>query len=243
MEDNVTPDVSQEKETPTDSSTENKPTEETSSVSTTADTTQPSDKGGEENPSGDDEHRIPKHRLDEEIAKRKRLEEEVQTLTDRFSRMGDALSGKEKQVQDAELEELSKKYNVDPSFLKDMSGYFEKKAEEKFRNENTTVKKSLAEMHYDRELNQLEKKYSDARDMSDEERKELKKLAHSQRFRTTPLEDIYKVMTYDKPRGSSKTVESSRPGGAPQDSGEAPDISKMSVEEFKKFSDNLAKNS
>lgn len=239
-EDNAT-DVNQEKETPAVSSTENKPAEISSDTSTNQASTQSSDTGDDGNQSGDDEHRIPKHRLDEEIAKRKKLEEEVQTLTDRFSRMGDALSGKEKQAQDAELSELSKKYNVDESFLKDMSGYFEKKAEEKFRSDNATVKKSLAEMSYDRELSQLEKKFPEARDLSGEELKELKKMAHSQKFRTTPLEDIYKVMTYDKPRGSSKTVESSRPGGAAQDSGEAPDISKMSVEEFKKFSDGLAR--
>jgi len=188
---------------------------------------------------GDKPIMVPKHRLDEETDKRKALEAEVAEMNGRMSRMGEALIGKDAEVVDEEVRGLSKKYGVSEDFIKDTMDLAEKRAAKRMGAEVAPLKKSQAELGFERELNTLYDTHEDARDLSADDKKKLREMAFDPKYSRTPLEDIYKIVSHGRPVGKRRSFEAGRGGATRAGDGEV-DISKMSPDEFQAYSDKLA---
>lgn len=231
----TTPEEQQASAPPADNKTNPNPPAETSSA-----TDGSSDNGTDGEKDTDEEHQIPKHRFDEEVAKRRETEEKLKSMESRFDNMAQALSGKTEEEKDHVVDELSKKYGVDSGFISEMLGAAEKKVEAKYQKDLGSVKQAQAKQAFQGEMQKLYEDMPDAADLSKEDKAELEKMAFSQQYARTPLTDIYKILTYGRPAGKGRTAESGRPG-AGRMTGEAEvDISKMSIEEFEAYSNKKA---
>lgn len=235
-------DENKEKETPAGSS----PAEKTDPNPSGSD---PAGEGTNDNGADDKgaeskaEPMIPKHRFDEILVKNKKLETDLGALNDKFNRMGEALTGKDKSdAADEEIDALARKYNVPTNFMEDLIKVAEKRSQKALSGDMAGFKKAQAESEYERELNQLATEFPDAADMTKEDREALRKMAFDPKYSRTPLSDVYKISQFGKTpsTGKRKTVESSR-GGAGRSGTEDVDISSMSIEDFEKFSNQLAK--
>lgn len=210
-------------------------------------------RGGDTPRDGDSEEiKIPKSRLDEEVQRRRELEkkyEEVSKRSDefenRFEKLATAIKGGDPEDKTPEeIRQISEKWNVPTGFVQEIIEQATEKSTSKVQKDIEPLKKSAAATSYEQEVKQLEQSVPDAQHMTSEERQKLKKLAHSPGYQKTPLKDIYKIVTYDNPRGSDTTAEPAR-GRSGRSSG-AEDMMKkiedMSPSEFKEFSNDLAKN-
>lgn len=207
----------------------------------------PANGSGADTPSGDhktDEPMIPKHRLDEEVSKRRALEEEMakyRSETDgKFERLAGALIGKDSaNTSDSDVAKLAAKYGVQEDFIKDMLDTATIRAQKSLEQPLKSLTAKSAEAEYDREFLKLSEEFPEAASLTKDEREELKKMAFDKKYIQTPLSDIYKIQTYARGVNRDNPVESSRGrSGAMGD--EAPDISAMSITDFKKYSDELA---
>jgi hypothetical protein len=89
----------------------------------------PSDKGDGSGKDKDEDKWIPKHRFDEVLDKNKKLETDLSSLSDKFDRMGEALTGKNKSdAADDEIEGMSQKYGVSKAFMEDLIKVAEKRS-------------------------------------------------------------------------------------------------------------------
>ncbi len=196
--------------------------------------------GGKQKGEGDDEIRIPKHRFDEEVKKRKDLERRLDEREKLDERLKEAIGGKKRPEEaDDEFAEISRKYSVDRGFLSEVASAVERRAEQRLDARLAPVKKVQEETMFEREERQLAKDFPEYEDLSSEDRKKIRDAAFSKQYSAVPLADIYKMQTYDRPRGQRKTAEDYRGGGARKDAGQEPDWRNMPPEEFKKWSDGL----
>lgn len=207
---------------------------------------QPSDKGP------DNEPLIPKSRFDEAIAKareeaaeqrKKDLEEFQRMHEERMSNAAAALRGKANEAQeDPEVAALVDEFGVNANFTKKLLSIAERRAAEVSKKQLQPLAAANAETGYTAEWNRLVASNPEANDLSDEERANLKKMAFDKRYQNAPLEDVYKILTYGRPK-PKVGPESSRGGArAPKGQDEGPpDFANMTNEEFQKYSDNLAK--
>lgn len=202
----------------------------------------PSDKGDGSGKDKDEDKWIPKHRFDEVLDKNKKLETDLAGLSDKFDRMGEALTGKNKSdAADDEIEGMSQKYGVSKAFMEDLIKVAEKRSKSSVQTDLTAVKQAQAEQAFDKEMRTLGDEIPDASDMSKDDRETLRKMAFDPKYSRTPLSDIYKIMSFGRSAGKRKTVEGSRAGSGRSSNGET-DIENMTLQEFEAFSNALGKS-
>lgn len=208
-----------------------------------ADDGDPSDKGDGSGKDGKDEDKwIPKHRFDEVLEKNKKLDADLTALSDKFERMGEALTGKNKsEAADDEIEGMSQKYGVSKQFMEDLIKVAEKRSRTSVQTDLTTVKQAQAEAAFEKEMRSLGDEIPEAAELSKEDREQLRKMAFDPKYSRTPLSDIYKIMSFGRSPGKRKTVESSRGGGGRGGGGDV-DIESMDLKEFEEYSNRLARS-
>jgi len=183
--------------------------------------------------------------------KKKKWEEEREELVNKISELEEKVnqvSSSVNSTQDARLDEIATKWNLDKQLLKDLSQIVPKASvpddileeinalrEEKALNEQ----KALIESNYQKELKDLENNHPEI-DFSLVDKDKLRELAFSPRFAHTDLETIYRAYKDSLVRPvAKKTFEQSGNIVQPeqQDYSRLTDesISKMSDEEFDKY--------
>lgn len=187
---------------------------------------------------------IPKHRFDE-VAEKARVAEqalsELAELKQKFSAMGEALGGKQAQKDIIDdVKALSEKYGLKDDFVKDMLLVSTARAKREFQEELKPLKAQQAQAILTSEFTALAEEIPEAKDMSKEEREELTKMALDKRYHNVPLVELWKIKNFGRPTGKAKTAEPSRPGAPKPTDGEV-DVKKMSLSEFEKYSNDLAK--
>lgn len=205
-------------------------------------------RGGDDNTGGkdggkkDDEINIPKHRFDEEVEKRKELERRLNERDAFDKRLKEAVNGPDRaQNADDDVERIATKYNVNRDFTNEILDAAEKRAMKKLDPKLGVLTKAQAESEFEREMRGLSKQFPEVEDLTEDEQKKLREMAFDRQYASVPLENVYKIFSYGRPEGRRKTAEGYRPGAARKDASKEKDISDMSLEEFKKYSDNLAK--
>lgn len=194
--------------------------------------------------SDEKDHMIPKHRFDEVAAEArlgKQAIAELAELKERFSNMSEALGGKKAgQEMSDDLKGFAEEYNLDPKFAAKLVTLSTARAKRELQEELKPLKAQQAQTYLNNEFAALERDVPEAKDLSKEDRDELTKMALDKRYHNVPLADLWKIKNFGKPAGKSKTVEPSRGGSGKADDGEV-DIKNMSVAEFEKYSNDLAK--
>lgn len=168
------------------------------------------------------------------------MKQKDQEMAQWKQQMAEVLTGKKPSEVEAKVKGLSDKWGVPEGFVKDL-------LEETSAVTSKNVQSQLAPVHqmnlqtiFNEEFQKLTDEFPEARDMSTEERNELKKLAFSDQFSRVPLSDIYKIRNYGKPPAVHKSVESGN-GRGRNFGTDVPNISEMTLEQFKEYSDGLAK--
>jgi len=196
----------------------------------------------------DKEPMIPKHRFDE-VANRATAaenrataaEREILQFKARFDAMANALGDKQanKELGD-DARALTEKYNLQDDFVRDLLSVSTAKAKRELAEELKPLKQSQAQAAFEAELRALEREFPEVAKQTAEERKEFLDMAFQKRYQNVPLIDVWKIRTYGKPAGKSKTAEPGRGGGGRADD-EEPDIKNMSLAEFEKYSNDQAR--
>ena len=206
--------------------------------------------------SGGKEPMIPKHRLDEESSKRQEAEARAlkaeqsaqaslassKAVEEKLANLASALAGGDMSQNkvDSEVAKLAAKHGVPADFFEDMLAIAEKRAITKLEPTIKMAQSANQETGFKKEFDTLLAEVPDATDMTPEEVTELKAMAFKKEFWNVPLKTLYRDMTYDKPRGKSRTAESGRGGSRATKDG-PPDISGMSLADFEKYSNDLGK--
>lgn len=205
----------------------------------------PSTENNDQNP---DNGVVPRHRLNEAEDKRKAAEAEAaQAKADkaaaeaRIVSLQKALGGADTQAERDDLvTSFASKYNVPEDFVSGLLDVASKKLN-KQQKPDPVVLEAVAEVKFRKELDALVDDIPEAKELSREDERELKKRAFSKEFLNTPLKSIYRDYMYDK-RPTKASFEESRSGGRQVD--EAPtDFGKMSPDEMRDWSKkNLGRN-
>lgn len=199
---------------------------------------------------GDDKRIVDAERLNKLIAdsnKLKELEASTQHTSTELDRMKQGLAqlaGVSDAAQEDGIAKLSKQYNVQEDFLRDLMSAVSQTFEEKTKEQLKPYQQQQAQLALKQEFEQLYEDHPEARDMSAEEREEFQKLAAKPEYAKIPLTNIYRIMNFDKRPAVGYSAEgAARRGGRGFGSGE-PDFSKigdMSPKEFEEFSNKMAK--
>lgn len=188
---------------------------------------------------------IPKHRFDEVNNQLKELKRELgeskqssQKTEQTIDALRNALDGGSNAQVDEAVKELMTKHNLkgnDLTLVEDILAAAERKVSTKLEAQMKPLKAQQVVAQYEKDLRALESKFPGVSDLSSEEKEEFKKMAFSKEWGNAPLEGVWKSFAYDRPRGNTKTLESSSGGRARSMSGEK-DVKDMTLDEFEAYS-------
>ena len=223
-----------EKETPASAPEENKPQGDVSeSVSEDEKTLQDDNPEVEPQEGEEDENKIPYDRFKKEIAKRKKLEEELAQYRAQIEEIKSKISGTSQERQEAKdaLSELVDKYGLDEQttlLLQELKSTIEKEVLEK----QAPLYSLAADIGWKNEVTQLRNKYDDV----DEYEGIMREMAKDERYNKLPAEDLYKLAKFErgetpKPKSKSTGVEGVKASPARMPAKEK-DPSEMTPEEL-----------
>lgn len=178
----------------------------------------------------------------------KELEEKGNQTSEEINRIKEglrSLTGESPKDQADGVSELSSKYKVPEDFLRELLDVTTKTVEQKTEERLKPLRKQQAEQAFQREVSEFYQTVPEAKDMSPDERKEFFELVAKPEYGKLPLQDIYKLFTYDRPAPTGYSAEGARNGSRGFGDTRGIDMSKissMSPEEFKEFSDNMPKH-
>lgn len=187
-----------------------------------------------------DDGTVPRHRLNEESDKRKAAEAEASTAKAneaaaqaKITALQQALGGSTDAQKDEIISSFASKYNVPDGFVSELLDVASKKLNK--QTPDPVVLEAVAEVRFNREWDTLLDEVPEAKDLSREDKAELKKRAWSKEFLNVPLKSIYRDITYDKRPVTKDSFEGSRSGGRQSEAGPV-DFGKMSIKEMREWS-------
>jgi len=194
------------------------------------------------------EHMIPKHRFDEVNDQLKELKRSMNETTSKNQKteatidaLRNALDGGSNVEVDDAVKEIMTKHKLqgaDLALVEDILSAAERKVSKKLEASMKPLKAQQVLAAYDKDLRALGEKFPEVSDLSKDEKEEFRKMAFSKEWGSAPLEGVWKAFSYDKPKGNSKTLESSSSGRARSMSDDK-SVKDMTLEEFEEYSNSM----
>lgn len=191
----------------------------------------------------DDQIMIPKHRFDEEVAKRKELEEKFNTesqsrakLEGRMNAMATALSGGTTESADDDIVGLAQEFNLPTDFVERFVELNEKRLNKRVEERLQTTQHQVAKMQFEAEWAKLGAQYPAVTAWDERQKTDFLKVAADPRYKALPFSEVLQLKFPDvvTESGSSYAAEPANGRTRTTDPQEKP-VADMNEEEFNAY--------
>jgi|14BtaG_2_1085337.scaffolds.fasta_scaffold01779_5 hypothetical protein len=191
----------------------------------------------------EDGHMIPKHRLDEEVAKRRETEERLNQMQEKFEQndkwrdeVSKAITGTSGDTRDPKVQKLMQEYNLPAEFIDGFTDIMQEKVMNRVDERIKPLRSSQAQVAFTAQIEQLKAKYPQMREWSKDEEQSFKKIAVEDKYLKLNLDEILQLKYPEVVKESATTyaAESShgRTLGGRKDS---KPVAQMTAEEFNQY--------